>query len=132
MNKLLEPSLLAFGSDYHTTLPPLRAMGIRQIHFDIMDGQLVAQQTPFTPHDLQKIHELGFTISVHYMGYDCLRIAQTYAMSGVQAMTFQYEALQLHPELHSSFQAAFDFLKAHQIKCGIAFNPSTPFSEVVE
>ena len=130
MNKLLEPSLLAFGSDYQNTLPSLKKIGIQQIHFDIMDGKLVAHKTSFTPHDLLTIHEYGFEISVHYMGIDCLTVAQTYAQLPIKAMTFQYEVLQLHPELHSTFQAAMDVLHSHHIKCGIAFNPTTPFSTV--
>ncbi len=131
MNKLLEPSLLAFKDDYLDNLDSLKALGIKQIHFDIMDGELVSQKTPFTSNDLHLLLNKGFDVSVHYMGFDCLKEAQTYAQYPIRAMTFQFEALKLQPHLHSTLKAAFDVLHTHHIKCGIAFNPTTNFNEVL-
>ncbi len=133
MNKILEPSLLAFHpTNYLDELKTLLNEGIHQIHFDIMDGEYVDNVSCFTFDAVNKIRALGLDVTVHLMGYHFKEVAQYFLKEGIKAITFQYETLKLKPVLEPELRETFNYLKDHHIKCGIAFNPATPFSEVKE
>ncbi len=130
MNKILEPSLLAFSKNYLEEIKALIPLGIQQIHFDIMDGEYVANVSQFNATAVKNIRQLGLDVTVHLMGFHYLNEATKFLDLGIKSMTFQYETLKIHPELEDELLKTFACLKEHGIKCGIAFNPATPFSEV--
>lgn len=132
MNKILEPSLLAFSKDYISEIKALIPLGIKQIHFDIMDGEYVPNVSIFDETAVYEIKKLDLNVSIHLMGYNFLITAKKYLNAGIVAMTFQFEALLMRPELKEELIATFKLLKEHNIKCGIAFNPNTSFKMVEE
>lgn len=129
-HKILEPSLLAFSSNYINELKHLKTLGITQIHFDIMDGEYVPNVSIFDHTAVANIRALGFDVTVHLMGFHYMEEALKYVDQGIKSMTFQYETIQLRPELTQNLKDTIVFLQQKGIRSGIAFNPSTSFEEV--
>ena len=122
---ILEPSFLAFDQkNYLSQLKEVKALGIKAIHFDVMDGEFVTNIAPFDMRCINDIIMLGFEISVHIMGYDFLKFANYFKKLPIKALTFQYEAIRNEDDENKMFEA-FDILKENNICVGIAINPHT-------
>jgi ribulose-phosphate 3-epimerase len=95
-------------------LMEVKRAGAEYIHYDVMDGIFVLN-TAFGPEWLTLIHDCGLKANVHMMVQDPLNWIEHFIKYPVNSLTF-------HPEVTDKRTAtkAFDILKKHHIKFGIA------------
>ena len=127
--KIIEGSLLAFSKkvdEMINQLTILRNSGIKNIHYDVMDGIFVPNTAFFVEH-LAIIKKMGFKISVHLMVVDIEKFVDFFIKQEIDFLTFHCEPL-------SNFKSfkIIQKIKQKNIKCGIAIKPSTIFSDVID
>ncbi|MGL5591407.1 MAG: ribulose-phosphate 3-epimerase [Mycoplasmoidaceae bacterium] len=127
--KIIEGSLLAFSkniSEMISQLITLRNSGIKNIHYDVMDGIFVPN-TAFFGENLALIKSMGFTISVHLMVTDVESYIDFFIKEEIDYLTF-------HCEVLSNLECfrLIKKVKNRNIKCGIAFKPNTSVNDVID
>ncbi len=127
--KIIEGSLLAFSKKVDEMihqLTILRNSGIKNIHYDVMDGIFVPNTAFFGEH-LAIIKKMGFKISVHLMVVDVEKFVDFFIKQEIDFLTFHCETL-------SNFKSfkIMQKIKEKNIKCGIAIKPSTIVSDVID
>ncbi|MGL5640267.1 MAG: ribulose-phosphate 3-epimerase [Mycoplasmoidaceae bacterium] len=127
--KIIEGSLLAFSKNVDemiSQLITLRKSGIKNIHYDVMDGIFVPN-TAFFGENLAIIKRMGFTISIHLMVIDVESYVDFFIKEEIDYLTFHCEALS-NLESFKIIQK----IKNKKIKCGIAIKPNTKISDVMD
>lgn len=127
--KVIEGSLLAFDKKINemiSQLIVLRNSGIKNIHYDVMDGIFVPN-TAFFGENLSLIKKMGFEISVHLMVVDVEKYVDFFINNDIDYLTFHCEVL-TSLECFKLIQK----IKNKKIKCGIAIKPSTIISDVLD
>lgn len=125
MTKIIEPSLLSFDlSKIESQLNELKRLGIRQIHYDVMDNKFVPNKA-FGTEWLDLIHKLGLTVSVHFMVENPLEwIKRFIEYKAIKAITFHAEPISFDQSIE-----IINFIKSHNILAGIALRPTTDFNK---
>ncbi len=125
MNKILEPSLLSFSlANMQEQLDEMKKLGIKQIHYDVMDNNFVPN-TAFGTEWLKLLHENGFEITIHFMVEKPREwIEKFIPYKGIKAITFHAEPIDEKETLD-----LFRFIRNHNILAGIALKPDTNISK---
>ncbi|MGL5246151.1 MAG: ribulose-phosphate 3-epimerase [Mycoplasmoidaceae bacterium] len=127
--KIIEGSLLAFSKNVDEMISQLiilRNSGIKNIHYDVMDGIFVPN-TAFFGENLALIKRMGFTISVHLMVVDVKNYIDFFIKEQIDYLTFHCEVLS-NLECFKLIQK----IKQQNIKCGIAIKPNTNVIDVID
>ena len=126
MKPVLEPSVLS--ADFailgeQTEL--LKELGIRSLHYDVMDGSFVPSISFGMPvlKCLRRITDQE--LDVHLMVVDPDRLTQAFRDAGADLLTVHAEAC---THLHRTVM----HIKQIGAKAGVALNPATPLSAVEE
>lgn len=121
MYKILEPSLLSFNlANMQEQLDEMKKLGIKQIHYDVMDNNFVPN-TAFGTEWLNLLHENGFDITVHFMVENPREWIERFIdFKGIKAITFHAEPIDEKETLD-----LFRFIRNHNILAGIALKPDT-------
>ena len=93
------------------------------LHFDVMDGEFVPNFAISPPliAAVRQITQIPF--DVHIMVTHPLRYIDALAAAGADIITF-------HIESADKPETVISAIKAHGLKCGLAFSPKTPTSAV--
>lgn len=106
------------------TIKKLENTDITYFHFDIMDGNFVANKT-WHADDLKPIFQnVEKPIDIHFMVEDVVSYVDEFSCFHPAYMTFHYEAVK-------DVYLMIDYIHSYGIKVGIAINPNTPL-EVLE
>jgi ribulose-phosphate 3-epimerase len=122
---VLAPSLLA--SD-HAALgkgaATVAALGIHYLHLDMMDGHFVPNLS-FGPETLAALRRDGSRLffDTHLMLSEPQKYVEPFAKAGADRIT-------IHIEPQFDHAAAFNAIRAHGCKPGLALNPGTPATAV--
>lgn len=118
------PSLLSANfNDLNTQLKNLKKEGIKEIHFDVMDGKFV-KNISFGAKilaDIAKNHD--FYWDVHLMISDPILFFKSFVLAGANSITYHYET----NIDHMSFIRE---IKKNNIHVGLALKPSTPIMKI--
>ena len=124
---IVSPSVL--GADFlnfEKEVKKMQAVGIKWIHFDVMDGHFV-KNISFGNIFLKRINnKIDLVKDVHIMIEDPLSMVEKFAESGANYLTFHYEACKDDKEV-------FDVIdKIHEcgMKAGISIKPETPVAKI--
>jgi ribulose-phosphate 3-epimerase len=122
----LAPSILS--ADFAHLADEVAAVergGADQIHLDVMDGHFVPNLTmgPAVVAAVRRVTSLP--LDVHLMVTVPDTYLEAFAKAGASILTVHVEVL---PHLHRTLQA----IRALGCKAGVALNPSTPVSAIVE
>ncbi len=120
----ISPSLLACKKgNEEEQISILTNLGVDYFHFDVMDGQFVAN-TSFSKEEFINIKKLSsLPMDVHLMVNDVVKYVNSYIALGADIITIHYEALNNDDE-------RIDILKSirfHNIKAGISIKPDTDY-----
>ena len=98
--------------------------GIDRFHIDIMDGHFVPNLS-YGP-ELVKDFKRSFPLTdaeIHLMSNDLETTLPLFVEAGCDLLEFHYEATD-NPEYW------IKYLKDHNVRCGMAINPSTPSTSI--
>ena len=125
--KFISPSIL--NADFFNlpeTLEILNKSGIKLVHLDVMDGVFVPNLT-FGPHFIKQLsrHKNKLKFMSHLMIVNPEKYIKDYADAGSDGIIIHQEAsVHLHRTL--------SLIKSFGIEAGVALNPSTPISSIVD
>ncbi|MGL4616675.1 MAG: ribulose-phosphate 3-epimerase [Mycoplasmoidaceae bacterium] len=126
--KVIEGSLLAFSKNIDEMISQLiilKNSGIKNIHYDVMDGIFVPN-TAFFGENLSLLKSMGFTISVHLMVVNVENYIDFFIKEEIDYLTFHCEILSNLDSLR-----LIQKVKNRGIKCGIAIKPNTSINDVI-
>ena len=98
-----------------------KGIGIKYLHFDVMDGHFVPNISFGAPVLDSIKHNFGLINDVHLMISDPLKYIEDFVKAGADIITFHYEALKNDEER----KEVISKIKSFNIKVGISIKPNT-------
>ena len=98
-----------------------KEIGIKYLHFDVMDGHFVPNISFGAPVLEAISHHFGLINDVHLMISDPLKYLDDFVKAGADIITFHYEALENDEKRHLLIQK----IKEKGVKAGISIKPNT-------
>lgn len=125
--KMIEPSLLSLNKDKALEqLKQIQALGIKYVHYDVMDGKFVPP-TSYTTEYLKDLEQLGILPNVHLMVQDVSQWIDKYKDFKVNSITFHAET--------QSVDESIELLKKIRSRgclAGISVKPETDLNQYQE
>ena len=126
MKRILSPSVLS--ADFAILgeqLSALKACGVTNIHYDVMDGMYVPSISFGMPvlKSIRKITDM--VLDVHMMVVDPDRYVEDFRKSGADIIT-------VHAEACTHLDRVVNHIKETGAKAAVALNPATPISVLDE
>lgn len=127
MNAIIAPSILTVSKDkIIEKIKEVESLGIKWIHFDIMDGKFV-RNTTFSYDELSSFCKHSNSIhDVHLMINNPDEMVEKYAASGANILTFHYEALASDELVLETINR----IHASNMRAGISIKPNTDISKI--
>lgn len=124
----IQPSLLAFDQqEMKRQLFACAKVGIKVIHFDVMDGQFVANKS-FDFSVLDNLIPMQLKASVHLMTKNVLTYVKTYLTHPVVESIF----IHVDADLPTKVLAALDLInQTKQVQAGIALKNTIPITSAI-
>ena len=98
-----------------------KEIGIKYLHFDVMDGHFVPNISFGAPVLEAISHHFGLINDVHLMISDPLKYLDDFVKAGADIITFHYEAIENDEKRHLLIQK----IKEKGVKAGISIKPNT-------
>lgn len=98
-----------------------KEVGIKYLHFDVMDGHFVPNISFGTPVLDSIKHNFGLINDVHLMISDPLKYIEDFVKAGADIITFHYEAL----ESDEKRREVINKIKSFNVKVGMSIKPKT-------
>ena len=125
--KLIEPSLLSIDkNNAKAQLEKIKSLGIRFVHYDVMDGQFVPAKA-YTNEYLDKIERLNLKANVHLMLNKPEEWIDNYFNNSVNSIVFHVETQSI-PES----KQILDKIHEHGKLAGISVKPNTDLNQYVQ
>ncbi len=127
--KTLEASLLAFDKDLNTLkiqLEKIKNSGIKNIHYDVMDGKFVKNTSFFGEH-IELLNEMDFVISVHLMVEDVDKFVNQFIKYKIDYLTFHFEPISKEESIKQITK-----INNAKIQSGIAIKPNSKISDTID
>lgn len=118
-------SYLSIKENFYKNLEKLINSNIDYIHVDVMDGEFVKNKTKDISELKEYLSKSTKPLDVHLMVEDIITYIDDYSELKPEYITFHIEATD-NPEL------IINYIKSKNIKVGIALNPKTPVSKIVD
>ena len=96
-------------------------VGIKYLHFDVMDGHFVPNISFGVPVLDSIKHNFGLINDVHLMISDPLKYVEDFVKAGADIITFHYEALKSDEER----KEVITKIKSFNVKVGMSIKPKT-------
>ena len=96
-------------------------VGIKYLHFDVMDGHFVPNISFGVPVLDSIKHNFGLINDVHLMISDPLKYVEDFVKAGADIITFHYEALKSYEER----KEVITKIKSFNVKVGMSIKPKT-------
>ena len=124
MSITISPSILGGSfANMQETVKLIDQSKAEYIHFDVMDGDFVPNLT-FGPQFISNVREYSKKIfDVHLMINRVGKFLDDYVKAGSDIITF-------HIEIDENINELISKIKSHNIKCGIAIKPATPWEDL--
>lgn len=123
-HKIIEVSLLAFyKDDLKQKLEELKKIGIKRIHYDVMDGVYVPNYT-FKDEYIKILKSYGFQIEIHLMVTDPLRYFHIFKEHHPDTIVFHPSSI----DKNEIFKI-IDLAKINNINVGLAININEDFND---
>ena len=124
MSIIISPSILGGSfSNMQDTIKLIDQSKAEYIHFDVMDGDFVPNLT-FGPQFISNVRQYSKKIfDVHLMINRVGKFLDNYIKAGSDIITF-------HIEIDENINELISKIKSHNIKCGIAIKPATPWEDL--
>jgi len=129
MKKLIAPSILAANIlTLQSDISEVLAAGAKVLHIDIMDGSFVPAITfgGNVVAGLRKITDV--TLDVHLMIENPQNHIEMFANAGADIITVHYESI---ADIEKLVRISKE-IRSFGVKSGIAINPQTPVSAIIE
>jgi ribulose-phosphate 3-epimerase len=125
---IVAPSLLSGDfNNLNVELTKFEKLGIKYLHFDVMDGHFVPNISFGAPILMSLRPHYNFVMDVHLMISDPLKYASSFADSGADIITFHLEAYD-DPKL---IDECIDKIKNLNCKVGLSIKPNTPVTSLL-
>jgi len=98
-----------------------KELGIKYLHFDVMDGHFVPNISFGAPVLDSIKHNFGLINDVHLMISDPLKYIEDFVKAGADIITFHYEAL----ESDEKRWEVINKIKSFNVKAGMSIKPKT-------
>lgn len=98
-----------------------KELGIKYLHFDVMDGHFVPNISFGAPVLDSIKHKFGLINDVHLMISDPLKYIEDFVKAGADIITFHYEAL----ESDEKRWEVINKIKSFNVKVGMSIKPKT-------
>lgn len=126
-NVIISASVLdADFLNFEKEIERMKGVGIKWIHFDVMDGRFVPNIS-FGNIFLKHINNrIDLVKDVHIMIEDPISKVEKFARAGAEYLTFHYEACRDDKEVFE----VIDKIHSCGMKAGLSVKPNTPISKV--
>ena len=124
----IAPSILnADFKNLESEIKKVENLGVRFLHFDVMDGHFVPNISFGAPilASISKIHNM--INDVHLMISDPLKYVPDFVKAGADLITFHYESYEEKEKILETIK----LIKSSNIKCGISIKPATTVEEIL-
>ena len=112
--------------NFEKEIEKMKGVGIKWIHFDVMDGRFVPNIS-FGNIFLKDINSrIDLVKDVHIMIENPISMVEKFARAGAEYLTFHYEACRDDKEVFE----VIDKIHACGMKAGLSIKPKTPVSKV--
>lgn len=112
--------------NFEKEIEKMKGVGIKWIHFDVMDGRFVPNIS-FGNIFLKDINSrIDLVKDVHIMIENPISMVEKFARAGADYLTFHYEACRDDKEVFE----VIDKIHACGMKAGLSIKPKTPVSKV--
>ena len=124
----IAPSILnANLANLEKEIKKVESLGIKFLHFDVMDGHFVPNISFGTPV-LSCVSSVSNLINdVHLMISDPKKYSPDFKKAGADIITFHYEACSSNDEVLETIE----FLKSLDVKVGLSIKPATTVEEIM-
>ncbi|MCD8204687.1 MAG: ribulose-phosphate 3-epimerase [Coprobacillus sp.] len=121
------PSLLSADfSKLNEEIREVEELGVKYLHFDVMDGHFVDNISFGIPVLKSISHTHHMINDVHLMISEPKKYVEDFIDAGADIVTFHYEAC-----AKDEIEEIIDLIHSHGVKAGIAIKPKTDVSEII-
>jgi len=104
-----------------------KELGVKILHFDVMDGKFVSKKTSFHPGFVMSHYLDGFIKDVHLMVKNPLKRVPAFLEAGANIITFHLEAYK-YP---SKIKETIELIKQGGALAGLSIKPDTPVEALI-
>ena len=124
---IISPSILgATALNVDKEIKKFKDVGIKWIHFDVMDGKFVKNVSFETPFLKEVCNKVDLIKDVHIMINEPFNRIEEYASCGADYLTFHYEACKDDSEVRK----VIDKIHALKMKAGLSIKPNTSIEKI--
>lgn len=123
--EFISPSIICANHlNLEEDLKCLKRLGIKKLHFDVMDNIFVPRFGLYPEQAERIVQNFQFDIDVHLMVVDPYKAITKFAKAGAKSIT-------VHAENLTCSSTLLKFIKSYNMHAGLALNPRTGVEKVL-